>query len=397
MPDPHDDPQQAGRALDRLGRDARVEQGMLKPDQPITDTQRRAVIREAQSYRDGHKVAGRPLSLAKAAAAIGVSESVLSEWLKDKYAGDVDRVTRMVDAFLAREAQSASGPNIRTFRRIKLVENLHAACKQAIQRRSIGVVTGEPGIGKTGFLDWLVCQSDGAVKITADPKDCDAKFVVDALYVALKLSSYTPSTRERKRQIVEYLQSHQNTILLVDECQFLTNDALEILRALHDQSDPEGVRNVPVLLFGDSNFYKVVMSSRAGRRTPLSPQITSRMFPVLEIDVSCIDHDDSGQVVPNSLFTREDIEQIVSQNRLRLFRPEALDYAVKLAHVHGYGRLRLASRVMEIAIQIKRAAQVTLDDMRAAMGLFLGPADADVVRQEIDRQQPAARRAAAAG
>lgn len=382
-------------AMDRLGMDARWEARMLTEGKPITDAQRDALLTELRTYRDTHLVEDKPVSWAKLATYIGVSSSVLTETVKGKYAGDVEGVLRKIDQFLAGEAQAAKRTDIRGFARIKITDDIVAAINQTLVRRSIGVITGEPGSGKSMHARWFRDKHDGAILITSDDTDRDAKFVIDALHAELRLA-HTPYTRDKKRMIEAYLQTHTNTVILVDEAQKLTNDALEIIRAFHDKSDIDCRRNVPVILFGDHHFYKVVVRSRGGEKTPFSPQITSRMFPVLSIESQCTDVDDDGQPIPGTVFTREDIERIVRNSRLKLVRPEALAFATRLANVHGHGRLRLASRVLEIAIDSKAGPQVTVEDLRSALDLFLGPSESKLVLTAIDDGR-ASRRVAAAG
>ncbi len=382
---------------DALRQDARVDARMLDPTKPVTDEQRAALIDELKAYRERNRVGKQPISWAKIAGYCGVAATVLSEVVKGTYKGDTDRVLRLIDQFLAREDQQSKRPNIRDFVRIKITEHIVAAIGQTITRRSIGVITGEPGSGKSKHAEWFLGQHEGAVLITADDADNDAKFIVDALHKALKIGTYCTHTRQKKREIEEYLSKHLNTVIIVDESQKLTNAALEMLRALHDKSDPTGHRNVPVILFGDEHFYKVVMKSRGGERTPFSPQITSRMFPVVSLERDALDRDDDGQVIPATAYTVADIDRIVRQQRLKLVRSDALKFAVKLANLSGWGRLRLAARVLEIAIDYKQGPQVTVDDIRASLELFLGPDDSRLIIDEMKEQQKSERLAAAAG
>lgn len=384
-------------AMESLKQDARVEARMLDPTKPVTDEQRSALVEELRAYRERNRVGKQPISWAKIAGYVGVGATVLSELVKGTYKGDVDRVLRMVDQFLAREDQQGKRPNIRDFVRIKITEYIVGAIRQCITRRSIGVITGEPGSGKSKHAEWFLGQHEGAVLITPDDADCDAKFIVDELHKALKIGTYVTHTRQKKREIEDYLRKHLNTVILVDESQMLTNGALEMLRSLHDKSDATGQRNVPVILFGDENFYKVVMKSRGGERTPFSPQITSRMFPVVSLERHALDRDDDGQVIPATAYTVADIDRIVRQQRLKLVRADAIRFAVKLANLHGWGRLRLAARVLEIAIDIRTGAQVTIDDMRASLESFLGPDESRLILEEMREQQKAERLAAAAG
>lgn len=381
--------------MEVFSKDARVTARMLTEDQPITKAQRDAIIRDLNSYRESHKVRGKPMPWTTIAENIGVASSVVHQTISGTYKGDVDRVLRLIDQFLDAEDRQQKRPDIRGFQKIKITEHIVAAINQALTRRSIAVITGEPGSGKSAHARWFLDQRDGAVLITCDDADCDAKFVIDELHKAFCSKTYSPHARGKKREIEAYLQAHKNTVILVDEAQKLTNGALEMLRGLHDKSDPEGKRNVPVILFGDDHFYSVIVRTRAGDRTPISPQITSRLYPVISLDRDCLDTDADGQPLAGTKYSRDDIDKIVKGQRLKIFRPDAVSFAVDLANLPGHGALRLACRVMEIAIDIKRGPQVTVEDLRAALVLFIGPSEAKLVREQISAEAP--RAAAKAG
>ena len=366
---PDDPPNGSADAMDQFRKDARIEARMLKADQSITESQRLALIDDLKQYRQIHAKGGRPTSWKSLARHVGVSESVLSETVGGKYAGDVDGVLRKIDEFLAGEDERSKRPNLRAFQITNLVQDMHAAVKQAIMRRSIGVITAECGDGKTQFSQWLCEQHEGAVLIVCDKKDCDANFIIDALYDKLRINVHCRFSREKKRAVESYLVSHTNTIVIVDEAQMLTNEALEMLRSFHDKSDPTGRRNVPILLFGDPNFYKVILDSRGGGRTPFSPQITRRMFPFYNAEIDGSLRDPDGEAIPGVNFDRTDIEKIVRQQRLRLVSPRAINFAVQLANQLGTGRLALAVRVLETALDLRRSAQVSIEDMHNALGL----------------------------
>jgi len=380
-----DDPRPSAdrEALEQFGKDARLETRMLTTDAPATDKERQILIRDLTAYRERTLIDRRPVAWATLAKWIGVSPSVLTETVKGKYQGDTGGVLRKIDAFLAREASQAKRPDIRGFQRVKVTEHILVAFNQCVLRRSIGVITGEPGSGKTMHARWLRDNNDGSILITCDDTDADAKFVIDECHKHLRLATYAPGTRNKKREIEEYLQHHQNVIVIVDEAQKLTTDALEILRALHDKSDPEGRRNIPVLLFGDQHFYKKVMRVEKGKTRILSPQITSRMFPVISLESAAADRDESGRPIAGTVYTLDDITAIVRSQRLRIVRPEAMRFAVKLANFAGDGKLRRATRVLEIAMDLRREGPVTLADMHAALSFFVGASEASTIIQSI--------------
>lgn len=397
-PNPPTPPSEGGDAMDRLRMDARVDARMLKKDQPITDAQRAALIEEVKNYRAAHPRGGKPMSWDKLARHVGVSGSQLSRVVAGSYDADPDPIFRKIDEFLAGEDERSKKPNLKAFQITRLVEDMHAAVKQCINRRTIGVITAENGDGKTLFAQWLRDQHEGAVLITCGPVDCDKRFVIDKLYEAFGLKTLCRFSREKARKIEEHLTTHTNTIIIVDEAQQLTNDGLEMLRSFHDASDPEGRRNVPVVLFGDQDFYKVIINANSGQRTPFSPQITGRMFPIYHAEFHGVQRDSDGDPLPDAVFTRTDIDRIVRQGRLQLFRPEALRFAVKLANLHNWSRLRLAVRVLETALGMRGSGQVTVEHMHRALSICVPAAAARTIIESLatkDRAEP--RVAAAAG
>jgi len=377
--------------MDEFGKDARLETRMLADRTPATEKQRELLIEDLVAYRERTRDGKRPIAWAKLAKRIGISETTLSEMVAGKYKGDVDAQLRRIDTFLAREASESKRPDIRGFQRLNITQHIVAVYNQCVVHRSIGVITAEPGTGKTLHAQWLRDNNDGVILITCDDKDVDANFVVDEVHKALRLSTYAPTVRLKKREVVEYLQNHQNVVILVDEAQKLTIDAMEILRAFHDKSDPEGKRCVPILLFGDDKFYQVVLKSRGQARTPLSPQITRRMFPVVALETIACDRDKDGRPVHGTTYTLDDITKIVRAQRLKVFRPEAMRYAVKLANYDGHGRLGLATKAMEVAMQLCREGPVTMAHMQAAMTFFFGPEEADALARSVaaERDMPA--------
>jgi hypothetical protein len=369
---------------------------MLKKDQPITEAQRVALIEEIQNYRQAHPRGGKAMSWDKLARHVGVSGSQLSRVVAGSYDADPDSILRKIDEFLAGEDERSKKPNLKSFQITRLVEDMHAAVKQCIGRRTIGVITAENGDGKTLFAQWLRDQHEGAILITCKPVDCDKRFVIDMLFKELKIKTLCRFAREKARLIEEHLVLHTNTIIIVDEAQQLTNDGLEMLRSFHDASDPEGRRNVPVVLFGDQDFYKVIINANTGGRSPFSPQITGRMFPIYHAEFHGVQRDEEGDPLPDAVFTRADIDRIVRQGRLQLFKPEALRFAVKLANFHNWSRLRLAVRVLETALGMRQSGQVTLEHMHRALSLCVPPTAARMIVEALSSKEKSEPRVAAA-
>ncbi len=378
-----------GSAFDQYGMEARVEARMLDADKPITDEQRVALIRELQSYRDGHKTAnGKPMPWVELGGKIGVSGSVLVEIVHGKYKADPSNTLRKVDQFLADERIKLGRFDARTFTRIDLTDKIAGVIKQGLKHNTIPVIIGPPGSGKTSHARWFVGSREGAILIEADDLDNDHRWVIDAVYRALGLLGRKHRfRRDKKRAIVDYLRKHKNTVIVVDESQKLDRAGLEMLRRLHDLSDPQGQRNISIVLFGDNDFYKLIVNTRGGSRTPISPQITRRMYPVFQIDVDgCQGRDEAGNPVSGTVFSPDDIEATLKNKRLRVLRPEGVKWMAKLANVEEFGSFGLAMRVFEVAWDHRRSRLIGVDDLVLALATVLGPDEAVLVDEQAHHQ-----------
>jgi hypothetical protein len=382
-------------AFDQMGMDARLETRMLEGDKPITDEQRDTLLKNLHAYRDRQK--GDAHKWSEIARGIGVSDATLNEVLRGTYKADPANILRKIDQFLADEDIKLERLDIRGFVRIALTQKIKGAIDNGLKRNTMPVIIGQPGSGKTAHAQWFVSQREGAVLIEPDDFDCDERWVVDRLYVALGINAHQAHRRDKKRVIVNYLQKHKATVIVVDEAQKLTRGALEMLRRLHDLSDPSGKRNVSIVFFGDEDFYKLIVQARGGARVPLTPQITRRMFPIFDIARQGCDVDRrTGGPKRNSVYTRTDIAEIVKSQRVRIVRDDAVDWLVRLANTSGHGSLGLAVMVLETAWDIKDGRIVTIADLVLALTTVLGP-DADDLIEEETEHDATAQRAVRAG
>jgi hypothetical protein len=388
-PTPGDLRPEGGSAFDQYAMEGRIEARMLHADKPITDEQQTALIRELLSYRDSHGTPnGRPMAWAALGGKIGVSGSVLIEIVHDKYKASPEHALRKIDQFLADERIKLGRFDTRSFTRIEVTDKIAGVIAQGLKHNTIPVIIGQPGSGKTSHARWFVGSREGAILIEADDLDNDYRWVIDAVYKALGLLGRKHRyRRDKKRAIVDYLRKHKNTVIVVDESQKLDRSGLEMLRRLHDLSDPQGLRNISIVLFGDRDFYKLIINTRGGSRTPISPQITRRMYPIFQIDVDgCQGRDEAGNPVPGTVFSQADIEATIKNKRLRVLRPEGVAWMAKLANVDEFGSFGLAMRVFEVAWDHRRSRLVGLQDLALALSTVLGPDEAELVDEQAGHE-----------
>jgi len=147
---------------------------------------------------------------------------------------------------------------------------------------------------------------------------------------------------------------------------------------LHDTSDAEGRRCTPILLLGSQEFYRLLVKSRNGERSPISPELTRRIYPVFDIVR------DGGDAEGGGVFTVQDLVRIIRNDRVRVVTPDGVRWLTRLANVHGYGSLGFAIAVLRMAFDIVSNRQVTVADLVSALRMSIGPRAMEEVDQAAD-------------
>lgn len=372
----HDTSQQPAKdgGLDRIAKHGRVDYRMVMDGQKITPETERQIIDDLCAYRNDNTRNGEPLAWGRIAEMIGVSQGTLVDVAKGKYRGDKDRVLRLIDQHLADDRARAGRFDFRTTARISLTEAIFGTISSGIRMNTMPVIIGESGDGKSVHARAFQADRSGVIVIRVDERNGDAAGVLALLTSAIDAlrNFYAVSSRRKLVELKGWLRKHMSTVIVVDECQKLTRDGLEMLRDIHDMSDPAQRRNVPIVFFGDHDFKKLIFKGRAGQRSPISPQTARRMRPILDVEADCVDDNGEGP------YTVEDIVKIVRNNRVRLLTAKAVRWLKALANTRGWGRLGMAMGVLQLAVDInvapgeELAKPLDVDDLRDALEQTFG-------------------------
>ena len=155
---------------------------------------------------------------------------------------------------------------------------IFALADWCLNNRRMGLLIGEPGVGKTTALRHFHAKRVTAHLVTMNPT---VRSLNPALaHIASHLGSYSSGrARENRTAIVSRLKNddlHRRgraPILLLDESQHLTDETLDTLRTIHDEAD------IGILLCGNRDFRTRFNNSRAG-----FGQVTSRIGMRLILD-----------------------------------------------------------------------------------------------------------------
>jgi len=363
-------PEDTRDGFERLGQEARRSFTMVKDGQEITPDLDRALIGELEDWRRDHTTRdGRPTPWKEIAKLVGIPHSTLTEIVRGKYKGNRAKYLRAIDLFLAEDRERAGRFDVQQHAEIGLTRKIFGVIRAAIRANSMALIVGPPGSGKSVHARAFAADRGGVVVIRPDETYNNARGVTYLLCQAIEGLRQTLHKSHPKRLVAirSYLQKHRNLALVVDECQQLTSEGLSCIRNLYDTSDPEGRRCTPVILFGDERFYRLLVSSRNGERSPIAPQLTRRIFPVFDIEK------DGAEGEGGETFTCEDLVRIIRNDRHRVLTSDGVRWLTRLANVSGYGSLGFAIAVLRMGFDIASKEILNVDDLRAALKMAIGP------------------------
>ena len=129
----------------------------------------------------------------------------------------------------------------------KQVKETAGVCHALIETKDMGVVYGNPGVGKTITAEhiiekWKTPQKPKAVYIEADVCSTPAGI---ANKILRRISNLRPANAADAARIIENLSQEQNLdLMIIDEAERLNRKCVEMVRSIYDRT------NIPILLIG---------------------------------------------------------------------------------------------------------------------------------------------------
>jgi len=352
--------------FDTLSQEGRVDFRLRRAGQ-YTDDEGRALMEELGAWRRSHLTPqGKAISWKAIADRLGIPPSTFSELRRGAYRGDRQRLYRVIDTFLAEERAKAGRFDVQAYARTGVARRIWGVIACCIKQSLMAAVVAEAGVGKTAAARAFAADREGTVCIRVDEVSGDARGVTAALWRAFRRGG-TPSHRARLAGLIKHLRTVRTAVILIDEAQKLKADGLEALRDLHDASDPDGRRNVPIVFFGDHGFLRLIVRARSGEPGAIRAQLSRRLYPVLELASG------AGQGGGEPLFSVEDLTKVLRNDRLRVVTEAGVRWLCSLANTPGYGALGFAMAIARMAFDIARETPVGVEDLRRALAMAIGP------------------------
>lgn len=263
------------------------------------------------------------------------SEAAISLYINKKYIGDLPKLERDITTLLRREEDYEFVTRPRVFCNTlpaKLVWEVLQFCDKGCE---MGLVVGPAGIGKTQTCNEYKRVNTKTVLVTAD---IATRSVGSILRMIAKRVGGTPhgvgSNSALLHAIIAKMR-HSRRLIIIDEAHFLTWEAFEVVRKVHDCAE------TGIVYVGMERTYDQMRG--LDNKAMLYDQIYSRIS-IKRNDIR---------------IEREDVKTISDSIHPGLGK-ECIDYLFKKAQ--GKGKFRTVQKLLQVAetmrVELKRPIDV---------------------------------------
>ncbi|MGD0464656.1 MAG: AAA family ATPase [Tepidisphaeraceae bacterium] len=323
--------------------------------------------------------------MTEACRQIGYSKAVLSEFLNQKYKGDIEKVAAAIARWLAREAMRDEGKRPKGYVEMRISEETRSIVHLAYRHGAMAAIVAPSGCGKTFLAKVLAAELNG-VYIAVNHTFTPLQFLM-ALAIELGWPETKRGTKaELHRWIVTALKG-TNRPVFIDEAHIL-GKAINFVRGIHDEAE------VTIILIGTAEILESIDDRGHGAGQFSSRTIT---YNAVEKSRGMSDPRDGAQAAAQCLFSIEEIKAFFAAREIRLDK-ESLKLAWQLVNLPGFGSLRLIERAAAVVFDIAPDTTVIQRDQLVMAMRLLHSADFDrmerLVRQRAE--EPKIARAAVA-
>ena len=359
---------------------------ILPNDGPLTPDQRQKVAGAVRTYMKRHQ-----LSDAAVGKQVGLGAGTVyaathhSGHLRPDKVGRRDEHLRELNMWMEADARRRATRPDEQFVRTKVAKKITNAAKCAVRYGSIAMCIGPTGIGKSMTAHYLYESFTGAIYVRLGRHLSSYTKFRNRLADVLKV---LPRHRMQKNlrqlpveeRIFEKLR-HSNRLLIIDEAHRLTDDGLEFLRDVYDET------GVPLLLLCTIDLWDRIR--RDGDED--HGQMLSRIGMCVTLGGSDLQSGDAN----SKLFGRDEIKRLFEAPKVKL-HPDAIEYLHDVANALGQGSLRRCRELMKWAVAIARRKAGAGDAAVTITAALLEQVEAQYMDSQSGRQMLRERRIIAA-
>lgn len=278
----------------------------------------------------------------------GLSTGTISSFINDKYNGDNERVSQILQRWLEKYHAVAELPEPPRFVETQTLKQIWTSMRFASLTESIAVVCGNPGVGKTEAAREYRRTNNNVWMITITPSCASVLECLTELAFELGMNDAPRRKGPLSRALRRRLEGTQG-LVIIDEADHLGAEVLEELRLLQEST------RIGLVLMGNHRVYS---NMTGGNRTVEFARLFSRIAKRTAInktkkaDVKAIA--DAWQI--NGEKELELLQQIAQKpGALRI-----LNHSLRLAAMTAHGKgervnedyLRQAFRELDLDVDI---------------------------------------------
>jgi len=278
----------------------------------------------------------RGWSQTKAAEAIGVSPTQISQFLAGKYKGNltdlINKVVNLINSVSRRETRVKSKPFVDTSVAIKIrtLITQTESFSDKNEEGKIGIIVGDGGHGKSHCMRQFAEANKNTVFVEFDDAMTSTMLFAE---IAHKLGiDSSGSLANVTRRLIDNLQN-RHIIIMLDEASSLTIKQLNQLRQIIVVKS-----RCPLVLAGNRHLLDTVMQPTTRRGYESLDQFTSRLMAVMDLDVKASNKD-------GGLYTAEDIRQLYEYGGIKI-TGDAVKTLQKICKTSRGGRLRTCGHII---------------------------------------------------
>ena len=139
------------------------------------------------------------------------------------------------------------------------VKEVASVCNALIESRDMGIIYGEPGVGKSITASHITEKwtKKGSLRVIYTEADVGSTAVGIAKKLLNLITDLRPANAADAARIIENLSSKQQfDLIIVDEAERLNQRCLEMLRSIYDRT------KIPVLLIGMTDLLRHLRSHK---------------------------------------------------------------------------------------------------------------------------------------
>jgi DNA transposition AAA+ family ATPase len=319
---------------------------MLPNDGPLTDGQRAQTMENFRLYlkRTG-------ITLDQVAHQLGSPRrTTIQELIDGNYRKNADANIRKLNMWVEQHARQQAASLTDKFVTTKVAKAFLNVTRLVCENGTMGLVIGPTGIGKSRCAQAAHETYVGSVYLRIINGYHHPRGLTHALAAPLGVRDSRACVRgghhESELERVIAILRDSSRLLILDEAQKLTDDALELLRDIHDST------GVPILLLATKDLHDRIQRAVG----PDHGQTYSR-YDIIHHLTQGKDAFSGGK----PLFTIAEIKELYSVSPIRL-SPDAAQYLQGVANQLGYGSLRRCKILLRNAARRARKRQNLGDD-----------------------------------